>query len=171
MGQLQSLAIPFENYKLALTPGLASDVFGGKVTDSMLATEGLLWHSEGRLELVDLVRQDVAVARSGDTPAQELDYARKHFFLPRRFRDPFHTTRSRPRRSRSDDPYDLLVVETIDWPWKPHDRRGTDDDPSLPLVKNGLDYRVLQTVLLMDPNRNRSAVAFDGRWGCSSAPP
>ncbi|HET6478871.1 MAG TPA: RHS repeat-associated core domain-containing protein [Actinoplanes sp.] len=34
-------------------------------------------------------------------------------------------------------------------------------DPTHPLVRQGQDYRVLQPALVMDPNRNRAAVAFD----------
>ena len=38
--QLQSRALPFESYKLALTPGLVAAVYGGRVTDAMLEAEG-----------------------------------------------------------------------------------------------------------------------------------
>ena len=43
-GQLQSLALPGESYKLALTPGLVTKVYGDKVTDAMLAAEGRYVH-------------------------------------------------------------------------------------------------------------------------------
>src|SRR5437899_706233 len=36
-----------------------------------------------------------------------------------------------------------------------------DVNPAQPLVRQGLDYRVLQPALLMNPNRNRSEVLFD----------
>ena len=41
----------------------------------------------------------------GDDPAAELAYARRHFFLPHRFRDPFGNT-----TAVTYDRYDLLVV-------------------------------------------------------------
>ncbi|MCP3953809.1 MAG: toxin, partial [Desulfobacterales bacterium] len=40
LGELQSLAIPFETYKLAFTPGLVGQRYGGRVTDSMLEDQG-----------------------------------------------------------------------------------------------------------------------------------
>ena len=45
--KLESLALPGESYKLALTPGLIAKTFGGKVTDPMLEEEGRYVHSEG----------------------------------------------------------------------------------------------------------------------------
>src|SRR5207247_302656 len=45
LGTLESLALPFERYGLALTPGLVADVYGSKVTASMLADEGRYVHT------------------------------------------------------------------------------------------------------------------------------
>ncbi|MCP9461813.1 MAG: hypothetical protein NNA24_07200 [Nitrospira sp.] len=47
LGELQSLALPFESYKLAFTPGLVAEVYGGRVTDTMLEDEGRYVHTEG----------------------------------------------------------------------------------------------------------------------------
>src|SRR5207253_2231776 len=47
LGQLQSLALPFETYKLAFTPGLLAAVYGTRITDAMLAGDGAYVHSEG----------------------------------------------------------------------------------------------------------------------------
>lgn len=57
------------------------------------------------------------------------------------------------------DAYDLLIVETRD----PLDNRVTigERDSAGNLTLTGNDYRVLQPRLMMDPNRNRAAVAFD----------
>ncbi|HKJ40523.1 MAG TPA: SpvB/TcaC N-terminal domain-containing protein, partial [Sunxiuqinia sp.] len=44
--QLESLAFPFENYQLAYTPELVTDLFGAKVNDALL-TEGKFVHSKG----------------------------------------------------------------------------------------------------------------------------
>ena len=59
------------------------------------------------------------------------------------------------------DAYDLLVEETRD----ALDNRVTagerDATPDQRLVRRAQDYRVLQPELVMDTNRNRSAVAFD----------
>lgn len=39
-GVIESLALSYQSYKLALTPGLRDNIFGGKVTDAMLLNEG-----------------------------------------------------------------------------------------------------------------------------------
>ncbi|MES2108320.1 MAG: SpvB/TcaC N-terminal domain-containing protein [Bacteroidota bacterium] len=44
LGAIESLALPYQSYKLALTPGLRDNIFGGKVTDDMLLTEGKYAH-------------------------------------------------------------------------------------------------------------------------------
>ena len=45
---------------------------------------------------------------------EELDYARQHFFLPHRYRDPFHTDAVSTETFVSYDDHDLLVKETRD---------------------------------------------------------
>jgi hypothetical protein len=87
------------------------------------------------------------------TAAQELAEARAHFFLPRRFRDPF----DQDTRVRYDTDH-LLLVETRD----PLDNVATvetKDDQNQSRVC--IDYRVLQPDWITDPNGNRSRVAFD----------
>ena len=73
---------------------------------------------------------------AGDTPAQELAYARQHFFLPRRYRDPFGQVE---RRVVDYDAYDLLMIETRDA--LGNTCRAVDVN----------DYRVLQPRLVTDP--------------------
>ena len=77
-----------------------------------------------------------------DTPAQELAAAQAHFFLPRRAIDPFGGI------TQVDyDAYDLLAVAAT--------------DPVLNITRARNDYRVLQPMLVTDPNGNRGAVRFD----------
>ena len=45
---------------------------------------------------------------------QELAFARRHFFLPHRVRDPFHTSAVSTESFVTYDHYDLLVEETRD---------------------------------------------------------
>ena len=91
-------------------------------------------------------------------PAQELAYARQHFFLPHRYRDPFHTDAVSTESFVTYDAYDLLMVET-------RDALGnvvtvaTQDDTGNTAIR--IDYRVLQPYWMTDPNGNRTAVAFD----------
>ena len=80
---------------------------------------------------------------SGRDPARgEKAEAQQHFFLPRRFEDPFGNV-----PTVDYDAYDLLPVQT------------TDAVGNTVTAAN--DYRVLSAVLVTDPNGNRSAAAFD----------
>lgn len=141
LGQLETLALPGESYRAALTPGLLTGIFGALAPDATLTEGGYVplpaetgwWRPSGRL----FYSPDAA-----DTPAQELAQAGAHFFLPRRAVDPFGASR------RIDyDGDDLLATATI--------------DPAGNVTAATNDYRVLQPTLVTDPNGNRSAVAFD----------
>jgi RHS repeat-associated protein len=138
LGTVQSAALPFETYKKAFTPGLLTAAYGGRATGAML-TEGGYVHSEGD---ADEWIPSGRIFYSPDPATQELTHARAHFYLPRRYRDPFSN-----ETFVTYDAYDLLVQET-------RDALGNR-------VTAGQDYRVLQPALVSDPNRNRSAVAFD----------
>jgi RHS repeat-associated protein len=170
LGELQSLALPFESYKLAFTPGLAAEMFGGRVSADMLdgtgATPGGCYvHSEGDVNWWIPSGKIFYSLAPADLPAQELAYARQHFFLPHRYRDPFHTDAVSTESFVTYDTYDLLVQETRDPLGVVLGNRVTvgerNVDPTQPLLRRAQNYRVLQPALVMDPNRNRSAVAFD----------
>ncbi|GIX46751.1 MAG: hypothetical protein KatS3mg131_0962 [Candidatus Tectimicrobiota bacterium] len=164
LGELEPLALPGESYKLAFTPGLLGQVYrrsgqallpnpaavlGGQGADQGghvdLDGDGRWWIPSGRL---------FYHANPAATSAQELVEAQAHFFLPRRYRDPFgHDT------TVTYDPYDLLLLETRD----ALGNRVTvgERNSSGVITRRTNDYRVLQPRLVSDPNRNRSAVAFD----------
>ncbi|WP_204043226.1 SpvB/TcaC N-terminal domain-containing protein [Acrocarpospora phusangensis] len=170
LGHAQSLALPGESYRLAFTPGLLARVFqrprpgqpaesllpdpvavlggqagdqGGYLRSQTLKADGRFpggdpddhwWIPSGRtFHSVD----------PADDAATELAHARRHFFLPRRQRDPFGQD-----AFVDFDAHDLLVAETRD----PLGNRDTVE---------ASDYRVLQPRLVSDPNRNRTEVAFD----------
>ena len=158
LGALQSLALPYESYKLAFTPGLLAGVYGGRVSDAMLRNEGRYVHSEGDANWWIPSGRIFYSPGSADPAAQELAYARQHFFLPHRYRDPFHTDAVSTESFVSYDTYDLLMVETRDG----FGNRVTvgERDAAGNLTAQGNDYRVLQPRWVMDPNRNRAAVAF-----------
>ena len=85
-----------------------------------------------------------------DTPAQELAEARAHFFLLRRYRDPFAHDTTVDYDGPADPTlprYDLFVTRT--------------EDAVQNVVSAENDYRVLGPRLMTDPNRNRTEVAFD----------
>ena len=164
LGELQKLALPGETYTLAFTPGLIdrvyrrdgqvllpnpAEVLGGQGPDQGgyvdLERNGHWWIPSGRL---------FYSPNPEDTPAQELAEARAHFFLPRRFQDPFGQN-----TTVTYDDYDLLLVETEDALGNRVTAGERDTDENI--TRRTLDYRVLRPCLVSDPNRNRSAVAFD----------
>lgn len=153
-GEMQAMALPFESYELAFTPGLVDEVYEGRVTGSILEEEGRYVHSEGDANWWIPSGWVFYSPGAADDSAAELAHARRHFFLPHRYRDPFGET-----MTATYDNYDLLMQETRD----ALDNRVTvgERDQAGILTKQGNDYRVLQPGLLMDPNRNRAAVAFD----------
>jgi RHS repeat-associated protein len=147
LGVIESRALPGESYKLVFTTGLIAEVYGSKIIDTMFEAEGHYVHSEGDVNWWIPSGRVFFSPSTTDSAAAELDYARDHFFLPQRFRDPFHTAQIETESFVSYT-YDLLVRET-------RDAVGN-------LVTVGEhDYRVLQPTLVIDPNRNRTAVAFD----------
>jgi len=150
LGKLDPMALPGESYKLALTPGLINEVYGGRVTDAMLETEGCYVHSEGDKNWWIPSGKVFYSPKENDTPEDELKFAKNHFFLPHRFRDPFGNSTIVNYDSNKNDSsksYDLLLTETYD----ALENRVTAEN----------DYRVLQPKLMTDPNGNRSAAAFD----------
>lgn len=146
LGVVESLALPFESYRLAFTPSLLAELYGDRVDDQMLTEAGFTY-------------EDGWWIPSGQVfyaPADEaeLAYAREHFFLPHRFRDPFGTL-----SEVSFDRYDLLTQQV-------QDAVGNmitsgERDAAGAFTVNGNDYRVLQPRLVMDANRNRAAVTYD----------
>jgi len=154
LGQVESLALPFESYKLAFTSGLIARVYGGRVTDAILINEGHYVHLEGDTNWWIPSGRVFYSTNPDDVPESELAFAREHFFLPHRFLDPFGKI-----TAVTYDQYILLLQETRD----ASQNRVTVGERNVAgdLTLNGNDYRVLQPRLVMDANRNRSDVAFD----------
>ncbi len=153
LGQLESLAIPFEAYKLAFTPGLLNGVYGTKVTDSMLVNDGRYVHSEDDNQWwipSGRVFHSLAI----EDAAAELANARQHFFLARRYQDPLGQM-----SFASYDAYDLLVTEIRDA--LANLITIGERDVSGNVVVPGNDYRVLNPRVVTDANGNRAAVSFD----------
>jgi RHS repeat-associated protein len=167
-GELEPLALPGESYKLSFTPGLltqvfqrnsqallpnSADVLGGQGADRGgyvdLDGNGCWWIPSGRVFLSP---------NSDDSAPLELDYARQHFFLPHRYRNPFHTNAVSTESFVAYDSYDLLMLETRDSLGNriTVGERGANDS-----ITNRNDYRVMQPSLITDPNGNRAEVAFD----------
>jgi RHS repeat-associated protein len=151
LGILEPLALPYRSYRQAFTDSLTTDLYGDQVGTRMLTAAGYIregetwWLPSGRV----FYSPDGA-----ENPAAELGYARRNFFRPHRFCDPFgHTT------AVSYDRHNLLVTQTRD-PLGNMITAG-ERDASGQLTTDGNNYRVLAPRLVSDPNRNRTAVTFD----------
>lgn len=159
LGQLEPLALPGESYKLAFTRGLLTKVFQrprvGQADEALLPEParasvlgGQAGNQGGYVDLAGDGHLWVPSGRSFHHPDDvatpvELAEARAHFFLPRRYRDPFgHDA------VVDFDTHDLLIAETRD-----------ALDNRVAVESN--DYRVLQPRLVSDPNGNQTEVAFD----------
>lgn len=170
LAELQPLALPGESYKLAFTHGLLAQVFQrprqGQTPEPLLPDPaavlgGQAGNRGGYLRSQVLKADDRFPASDADdhwwipsgrsffspnptdNAVTESAQARQHFYLPRRYRDPFG------QNAFVDfDAHDLLMVETRD----AFSNRVTVD---------ANDYSVLQPRLVSDPNRNRTEVAFD----------
>ncbi|ALN80702.1 SpvB/TcaC N-terminal domain-containing protein [Lysobacter antibioticus] len=159
MGEVDSMALPGESYKLAFTPGLLDEVFKrprqGQPDEPLLpeaARATILGGQSGNQGgYVDLDRNRHWWIPSGRsfyhpddvTALVERAEACAHFFLPRRYRDPFGQD-----AFVNFDARDLLMAEA-------RDALGNR------VTVDAHDYRVLQPRLVSDPNRNQTEVAFD----------
>ncbi len=136
-GHVTSLALPYESYRLALTPGLVSEVATG--------ASALTQTTVSPAELEALLTGDGAYVERGGAhwaPSGRVIFDAAHFYLPVRAIDPF----GEEYRVEYDS-YSLLIIETR--------------DPLDNVVVAEHDYRVLQPWRVTDPNLNRTAVAFD----------
>ena len=148
LGKVEPLALPGESYKLAFTPGLDRRAYmATKSPRPILEEEGRYVHSEGDPNWWIPSGRVFFSPDTNDAPATELAFARQHFFLPHRFRDPFHRADFATETFVTYDAYDLLPQQT-------RDALGNT-------VSAANDYRVLQPFLLTDPNGNQTAAAFD----------
>ena len=143
LGRLEPLALPFESYKQAFTPGLLTRAYGAKLSSTALAE---LLRDEGKYR--ELASDGVWWIPTGkfffspDPEHPDPAFARSHFYLPQGSVDPFGSlTRV------THDRYHLLTTQT--------------EDALGNTVTAHHDYRVMQSDLITDPNDNRSAVRFD----------
>ncbi len=97
LGQIDSLALPCESFKLAFTPGLLAQVYSSKINKLEINT---LLSNEGQY-----VQQDdgwwIPSGRQAFDPAQ--------FYLPVQIKDPFSNL-----YISTYDTYHLLAVQTVD---------------------------------------------------------
>jgi RHS repeat-associated protein len=126
---------------------------GGYVLSGDLKSAGLFPSSDSNDYWWIPSRRIFFSSSAKDTPADELANATAHFFLPRRFQDPFGNN-----ATVLYDANDLLILETVD---PLQNRFTTGERDSNNNITNRNDYRVMQPTLVTDPNGNRATVAFD----------
>lgn len=167
LGEVESRALPFQEFKLAFTPELAMSSFletgridAGGLNDA-LQNEGGYVHFNGDPDWwIPSGRVFYSLHRT-DTTVQELSYARQHFFLVQRYQDPFHTPDFNTELSVKYDIHDLLAVETVDCFGNRVTVGDRDANGFTNPAKPGNDYRVLQPALITDSNRNRTQLSFN----------
>jgi RHS repeat-associated protein len=142
LGEMESLALPFESYQLAFTPEHLDLIFGDRIAETMLSGAGRYVHFDGDGNWWIPSGRVFMSPNEDDDAAQELAFARQRFFMPLRFRDPFGQT-----ATVEYDTHDLMMARTT--------------DPLENSVTARNDYRLLSPEMITDPNGNRSAVAFD----------
>ena len=132
LGQWDSLGLGHESYQLAFTPGIIGTCYEGGVTNAELATAGYV-HFNGDVNW--WIPSGTVIY-----PANPAD----HFYVPVGTKDPLGL-----ETIATLDQYDLLVkkVEVTQAAWN--------------VITAVNDYRILNPVLITDPNKNRSAVEVD----------
>src|SRR6266542_2651700 len=100
LGGLEPLALPFETYRQALTPGLVATVYGSRVTDAMLTDECRYVHSEGDANWWVPSGRMFFSPDPDDGPAEELDGEHRALRLLRPLRPARRGNPRRPRQSR-----------------------------------------------------------------------
>jgi RHS repeat-associated protein len=141
LGALESLALPGESQKLAFTAGLIARVYGNRVNDAILQQCRYVGGEDQQTWWIPSERVFYSPGQA-DTPAVELAFARQHFFATYRVRDVLGNT-----ALTLNDPYVFFITES------------SDALGNRTLAEQ--NYRVLQPFRLIDPNGNRSEVAFD----------
>ena len=141
LSAVESLALPFKQYKMAFTPGLLVRLYGDRVTDSLLKEEGRYVQSKD-LMMDGLFKSDDRES-TWWIPSGHQDFDKEHFFLPVKYTDPF----GEEFFTGYDAPHFLLVATT--------------EDPLQNRAQAVHDYRVMMPSQITDANLNRSQASFD----------
>ncbi len=161
LGALEARALAGDSWRLTFTAGLVARTFGARLTDALLSDAGGYVHSEGDDAWWIPSGRVYYSPGSADDASHELAHARAHFFLPHRFRDPFHRDAFRTEGFVDYDGYDLLVRETRDALGNRVTAGARLPDETSDPAAPAHNYRVLQPELVTDPNRNQTQAIFD----------
>ncbi|MCB9157644.1 MAG: VCBS repeat-containing protein [Caldilineaceae bacterium] len=134
LGKVESLALPYASYQVALSDALIKTVFVKNEGAPSFVTDDMLTEAQ--------YHQEPGIDGYWWVPAGRQAFDPAKFYLPHRSSDPFGNF-----STIAYDKHGLLVTQT------------TDPMGNRMLAQN--DYRVLQPAMLTDPNGNRSTVAYD----------
>lgn len=140
LGQVESLALPYESYSLAFTPGLLANAYGSLIDESMLSDDGKYL-------------KDADYAASGLFPASDDPDLRwipsgRRLFDPARFYQPVQFTDPWGNSTKvTYDAYALLTTQVTD---------ALNNSTSA-----AHDYRAMLPYLVADSNGNQLQAAFD----------
>ncbi|KAK6527602.1 hypothetical protein TWF694_004586 [Orbilia ellipsospora] len=174
LGQMEVNCISGQSFSFAFTPAMFNAAYQRNNTPLFASPDTMLLSKDGngggfmstsQLKIAGLfpnadsyngywVPGNNGFYSMSNDPVQELAGARANFYRPVRTRDTFGA-----ESSVTYDKYSLLIVGTLN----PQGNVATigERDSSGNLTKNGNDYRILDAVLITDPNGNRSAVICD----------
>ncbi len=152
-GQLGSLGLPYENYKLALTETLLAAVFSGGQLEKNLPAGGSVRDALNNWKISGYLSGPEATAKFGLPAAGEYwmrsgiagfaSDAHQHFYLPGNYTDAFNNL-----TTVQHDPLDLFI-------------QSRQDALGNTAAIGAFDYRVLAPSEMEDSNGNYAAVAFD----------
>jgi RHS repeat-associated protein len=140
LGQFESLALPYETYQLAFTPGLLVDVYGTLVNETRLRGDGKY------LKNADYIARGLFPDSDDPSlwwiPSGTRVFDSAKFYQPVAFTDPWGNS-----TAVIYDSYSLLTKQTTD---------------ALGNKTSALsDYRAMLPYLVTDANGNQSQAAFD----------
>ena len=151
-GSTGTLGLPYENYLLAFTPGLVNDMYGNRVTESILRDKGKYvefrdddnyWIRSGRLYFHPDLSADPFVKIINPPGAADLLFAKNNFYQAVAYED-----NSRNLTKVFYDPCHYAVIRRID---------AADNEINIDVFH----YRTLAACRLRDENDNISGVRFD----------
>jgi RHS repeat-associated protein len=151
LGRHNTLALPYETYKLALTEGLLETILGEKLDDLQASP------TESRESMFNRVLHEGGYHYFADDPGrwwvrsgtagftlEGEQHAAQHFYLPECYTDPFGNQTT----LEYDGSYDLYL-------------RSHEDPVGNITAIEAFNYRVLAPSRMCDINDNRTEVAFD----------
>ncbi|TGZ78084.1 hypothetical protein EX30DRAFT_366172 [Ascodesmis nigricans] len=181
-GVVAAHGIPYRLYQKTLPRSLVERVFtttgriGDEEVDGVMREEGgyveidgdgngIWWSCSG----VNFYSPDDS--DSDTDSASTIAFAREHFFLPHRYRSPFHSEAVTTEYANTYDAYCLLLLSTTD-PMGNRTSAGERslDIPGEPLIlgQRALDYRVLAPTRVMDANGNVGIAVYDVMGLCTA---